>query len=90
MSSKFANPGVSQYKAPEHKSSRKDGANMDDGDTTGVKTGLSSLEVFNSDAHFGREINEEVNALTGNTTGRIVKNPGSQSASKFGLDFEIS
>ena len=80
--------GNSNYKAPAHKSTLSGGkAHMNDGDSSGVGTGLSALQAFDSEAG-GPMCDYEKDSLTGNATERVEPSSG-KSVSAKGKSFEI-
>lgn len=90
MKDPFAGETAYDYKAPEHKSSTVRGSYMNDGDSVGVGTGLSSLEGFDSESAGAPDVQGQKSGLTGNTTGRIRRNPtGGGSVSEKGNSFEF-
>lgn len=79
--------GNSNYKAPAHKSSLSEKAHMNDGDSTGVGSGLSALQSFDSEAG-GPMCDYEKDSLTGNATERIEPRT-SKSVSAKGKSFDL-
>lgn len=67
--------GNGNYKAPDHKSSLQDKAFMDDGDSQGVASGLSSLSAMDSESA-GPMVDYEKDPATGNATERIEPRKG--------------
>jgi hypothetical protein len=79
-SDKLGFSGMAAQEAEGAHKSTLGGSVMNDGDAAGVTSGLASLAGFDS--------YENVQKID-DTTGRIVSNPQSESASKYGETFEI-
>jgi hypothetical protein len=63
--------GNSNYHAPGHKASTIRPAKMDDGDSTGVGSGLSALSGFDSENPLNPDIDYAVDPVSGNSTERV-------------------